>query len=209
MKNENYFISQYENWTSVLRRIKEDEQRWISVLFLLYGAILFFQISKQSEILQFKNDNSYSLIGLLLVLIVNLIITLTWGYQSMNLRFQYYRSLIEVTKLRKKFGERLEIVWFENDFVKWRNKVTRPFESKIVDFILLSGLSLISGILAIFRYGGFTSCNSNLAKLFDFRVIIFVILFSFITAIPLIVFNKYDKNKLEKIYKTQNLPFKK
>ena len=207
MLYESYFVAQYENWTTVLRRIKEDEQRWISVLLILYGAILFFLISEKSEILQFNISHSYSIFGLLLVSIVNLVIALTWSYQSMNLRFQYYRSLIEITKLRIKFKEELESAWYESDFAKWRAVVTRPYESKIVDFLLLSGLTFITQILALYKYGGFNHSEPFWITLFQFKVLLFVRIYSLITIIPFLMYEILDYKKLESIFKNHKLPF--
>lgn len=201
MKNKNFLIAQYENWTAVLRRIKQDELKWISLLFLMYGAIYTFQLSKTENTLNLENNE---LFGLVLIFLVNSIVVFIWCHQSLNLRLQYYRALIESIKIRLRFDESIEKIWFKDCFCTWRKKVTRPFETKIVDFILLSGLILVSSILSIYKY-----LYLKLDKFSDIVIIIVCIFYLALIAYPLFYYSIADKRKLKKIYKEKKLPLRK
>lgn len=191
MKNKELLLVQYENWASVLKEIKQNELKWISILLLIYGAILAFQVNLIKDSSHFDNK----LLIISIIFLLNLIISLFWGYQSLNFRIQYYRSMIKLTKIQFRFKQDVEDYWFKKNFKEWRKNETRPFETKIVDFSLLSGLMLISNILALYYFDGFdlksNCCQKCLVCLLSFY--------------PIGYFIILDCKKLKKLYNA-NLP---
>lgn len=195
-KSKDFQIAQYENWTKVLGRIKMDEQRWISTLLIIYGALLTFQVNKDDFLL---SKTSFSLLGLSTILIINIIISFAWFHQSLNLRIQYYRSMIEIHNLKLIFNENIPKTWLVDDFNNWRKNATRPYESKIVDFILLAGLMFVSETIALIKYGNFDLDSGNCVNIittitFSYIYIISIIFF------PFIYYPLKDKKEMKKIF---------
>lgn len=169
--------------SNVLDRIKKSEQNWISILFLLYGAILLFISDKISVLFTYHIE--FPLL-LLLLPIINLL-AFIWCHHSLNLRKQYYSNMSEIIKIERELGQNIPIEWNHTDFKIWRQVTTKPLEGKIVDFILLSCLNFVSELFLIFRLGYIK--NSKL--------VIFISFFSFW---PFIYYHFSDKKRLKKIF---------
>lgn len=197
--DKEFEISKYVNWTNVLSRIKRDEQQWIYTLLLIYGAILWFQTNK-TRCHSVENFD----FSLALILLVNCLISIIWSFQSLNLRAQYYGALIEVVKIQHKFRDlkrKKGKIWFEYNFSEWRKSVTKPNESKLIEFLLLCGLILTSAVLSFFEQTTNWDWRGYWIYIFFYMCLILFILFCLYPCL--------DRKKLEKIYNDGNLPLKK
>jgi hypothetical protein len=195
---ENILIAQYNNWTSVLNRIKKDERKWITNLLIIYGAILGFIVTNYGNAFNFYTQFG-NLFALILTFVGVILISFIWTHQSLNLRLQYYKSMFEIEKIALQQNMEIDEIWINGNFTKWRNDVTRPLESKIVDYWLLGGLNLIVCSLSVYRFLPEDVFYCPCIWLF------LLIVFSLLTIIlslffPLFYFDFSDKKRLEKLF---------
>lgn len=149
--NDAFLIAQYENWSKAIDRIKQDEQRWISTLLILFGAILTFLVSDMNITSSAIPKENLVLASLSFFIIYG--IALVWGIHSLTLRLQYYNVILKLDKIKYQFDSNKSD--FLNDdikFKKWRIDKTQPNKSKLTDFWLLGGLVLISGWISLYRF---------------------------------------------------------
>lgn len=201
MKKSEFLISKYETLSSVLSRIKQDEQKWISNLLIIYGALFAFQVNKFSNAIAFGTDDKFNALGVFIIFFVNALISFIWSHQSLILRKQYYRTMLEIAQTKLNVGDKIEDDWFTEDFNKWREKITKPNEGKIFDFWLLSGLITISGLLAVLRLEIHTI--HFLQIIVRFYCLIPFLLLGLL--LPLIIYPFKDNKNLYDIFKTKKL----
>ncbi len=197
---EEFYLAQYQNWTSVLSRVKQSEQSWINTLLLIYGGLYFFQLLDFKEILianEIEQDLKWPLlIGLL---ILNIVISLVWMHQSLNLRTEYYNAISEIQKIHIKLELPGYDHWLgtlkenkeETQFDIWYKVRTKPNRSKLIDFLLVSGLMFTSGLLYIIRY---IKLDNNIEIIFSGIVLIALVLY------PIGFYKISDKNRMKEIH---------
>lgn len=144
----NHLNDKWSYWSSVISRIKKDEQNWISVLLIVFGAVLFFltNIPKPDE----TNIHSNNLLIGSVIIATNLF-SLVWGHYSLILRKQYYTSILESLMVEKEMGKDIPRDWDILCFDQWWRKETKPYEGKIVEFALLSGLLSLSCVILYWK----------------------------------------------------------
>lgn len=200
----NLLIAKYNNYSEILRRVKKDEHNWILLLFLIYGAIFSFTISDYSKSIKF-NDAVESICGLLAVLSILTFFSLIWLHQSLNLRKMYYNAMVEIKKIQLEFKDKIEDAWLVDDYNRWREEITKPWQSKIVDIYFLAGLNFFTGTSAIYRFG----VQSELSRLQEFWVAgISFVFMAFLTLAPFVIFRKKDNKRMKAYFEKGILPLK-
>ena len=141
----------WTRWAGVLNRIKEDEQRWLKVAFLLYGALLAFFSGSLGSAMRFDTPGR-NVAGLLIAVLTVHGAAWAWTMQALNLRTQYYRTMARLFAAELGLGLSLPKPWQNSAFDKWREEATLPLDSKHVEMLLLGGLVCATGVLASYRF---------------------------------------------------------
>jgi hypothetical protein len=152
----------WANWAGVLSRIKGDEHKWLSVAFLLYGAIAAFVSSDPGGFFSALYWHRWAALAVTLVVIHGT--AFAWAYQTLTLRVQYYRSMCRLLMVQEALGEAPPEDWVGAEFTTWREKATAPRDSKFVEMVLLGGLVCVVGLLTALRFAaGSTGVADGLA----------------------------------------------
>lgn len=150
----------WNGWTATLGRIKQDEQRWVSVAILVYGAAIGLVATRGHAVLLAEGDGvaphlcALQHIGALALLAaVAHGFACVWMGHALTLRVQYYRSMCRMFLAHLALGGRVPREWLCDDPEQWRGDATAPEDSKRAEMLLLAFLVLVTTSLPVFRAG--------------------------------------------------------
>lgn len=126
----------YESFCTSLNRIKEDEQRWVSILLLIYAGVFAYILTEEYEKRQVDNW---------IVVTVIILTTSYWIYHATTLRIQYYRTMIRIIEIEEKFlsvPDQRKINTYAD---------TKPYESKLSEVALACGLMFIAILFILLK----------------------------------------------------------
>ncbi len=150
----------WDAWTATLDRIKQDEQRWVTVAIAVYGVIVVLLGAQGDFLFPRQTGDSGTaphefqhLAVLVLALAVVHLFAWAWVRHALLLRLQYYRSMAEVHRASVTLGSPIPREWRESCWATWYCKATRPGESKLSEMRLLFVVTAAATVLSAVRAG--------------------------------------------------------
>lgn len=138
-ESQEFLRDQWKNWVGVLSRIKQDEQRWLSVAFLVFGGLFGVAVGAVGRGLLVQGDGVKSVLALLMFLGVTHVAAWVWALQALVLRKQYYRTMARNLLVQWRLGSPPDPEW-RAGFDNWYKDATRPSESHSSDGLILASL---------------------------------------------------------------------
>lgn len=147
-------------WTATLGRIKQDEQRWVTVAIAVYGVVVAL-LGAQGDLLFPRQtgdsgpapDEFQHLAVLVLALAIVHLFAWAWVRHALVLRLQYYRSMAEVHRASLALRSPIPREWRESCWATWYCTATRPAESKLSEMRLLFVVTAAATVLSALRAG--------------------------------------------------------
>jgi hypothetical protein len=131
-----FYFKRYDTLNQEVNRIKEDEQRWVSVLLLIYGAIFAYNNTLEHTDFNFGTVLLWSTFTL----------SCYWIFHATTLRVQYYRRRIQIGNVERKL--RVEVS-FPTRINWWRH--TKPLESKFSEVCLCTLLFVGANYIMLYK----------------------------------------------------------
>ena len=202
---DEHLKDQWNNWSNAMNRIKQDEQKWLRAAMIIYGGLITIFLGKIGVIFQKEAESTtqnymfFNFILVVVLIIFSHLIAVVWTHQALVLRVQYYRTMARsrLTECKMSIPLPRNSPWLLTDFNLWRERATRPNESKLSEMKMIGGSIVATGIIGTIRFyvNSYPCLNLECEPITLSVILILLSLTGFLW--PSFIYERRDKKKLK------------